>query len=79
VTRLTNGGGRAIAVDGMNVYWTNAGCQEVTKVPAGAGALTMLGGGAPISIALDATSVYWTKNGADMVMKYADRWGHPRP
>jgi hypothetical protein len=57
-----------IAVDGMNVYWTNmghsAGSGTVSKVPVGGGSVTTLASGqsSPYGIAIDATSVYWTKN-----------------
>jgi hypothetical protein len=59
----------AIAVDGENVYWGNAGTQaasytdgSLVKVPLGGGTPVTLatGSGGVYGIAVDATSVYWT-------------------
>jgi hypothetical protein len=75
-----NGPGN-IAVDGVNVYWTNfadgSSKATVMKVPIAGGAPTSLAAGlqSPSGIALDATSVYWTSNSA--VMRVPTAGGTP--
>jgi hypothetical protein len=70
-----------IAVDDVNVYWTNeGGSGSVMKVPVGGGTPTTLasGQGAAFGIAVDATSVYWTTiTGNHAVMKVAIAGGAP--
>jgi sugar lactone lactonase YvrE len=71
----------SIAVDDVNVYWTNeGGSGSVMKVPVGGGTPTTLasGQGAAFGIAVDTSSVYWTTiTGNHAVMKVAIAGGAP--
>jgi hypothetical protein len=53
-----------IAVDAVNVYWTNYGGGAVMQMPVSGGVPVALDHGQnPLGIASDAASVYWTDFG----------------
>jgi hypothetical protein len=68
-------GPTAIAVDGVYVYWTNAGSSEndysdgsVMKIPVGGGTPTVVASSLfPQAIAVDATSLYWGISGGTCI------------
>jgi len=60
-----------IAVDGLNVYWTDIGTGTVASVPVGGGTATPLAEGqsSPRRLALDDDYVYWTNELGAAVMR----------
>jgi len=81
-TTLASGQGNpcSIALDSMNVYWTDCQAGTVLKVPRSGGSpVTLVSGQAnPFSIAVDSTDVYWTNNTTTgSVMRVAIGGGTP--
>ena len=60
-----------IAVDGVNVYWTDV--SRVMKVPIGGGVPVVVASGQQraTDIAVDATNIYWTDTDAGRIVKAA--------
>jgi hypothetical protein len=68
-----------IAVDPMNLYWTNAtDAGSIAKASIDGASPTVLAPASePWAIAVDATHVYWTNLGGGTVMKVPIRGGTP--
>lgn len=68
-----------IALDGINVYWTNSGIGTVMDIPLAGGTPTLLASGqnAPGSIADDDANLYWLNAGGAQVVSFPKHGGTP--
>ena len=68
LTPFLNLGGRAVATDGVNVYWTQTGSILSRPVEGGATS-TLVTNVSPNDIAIDTTNLYWTDRNANAILR----------